>query len=201
MKAWLYDWGGLNNALFQTINAHHAAWSDGIMLAMTWSGDHDRFSLYLAALALVSFWRLSRYPGSAAAQTWLLALTVFSIGYLLDGMLVTGLKSTFDFPRPLAVFAPGSVIVVGMPELHHSFPSGHASFATLVAAVLWPLARTPVVRVALVLYVFGVCLSRPYLGYHFPADVLFGSLKSMLLVIALRAALATGVAQTARLMR
>ena len=193
MKAWLYDWGGLNNVLFQAINANHAAWSDSIMLALTWAGDHDRFSLYLAALALVSFWRLSRYPGSAAAQTWLLALTVFSVGYLLDGMLVIGLKSAFDFPRPPAVFAPDSVIVLGMPEFHHSFPSGHASFATLIAAVLWPLAKKPLPRVALVLYVLGVCLSRPYLGYHFPADVFFGSLKSLLVVIALRVALARSI--------
>ena len=196
MKAWLYDWGGLNSALFQAINAHHAAWSDSIMLALTWTGDHDRFSLYLAALALVTFWRLSHYPGSAAAQSWLLALTAFSIGYLLDGMLVIGLKSAFDFPRPPAFFAPDSVIVVGMPEFHHSFPSGHASFATLLAAVLWPLAKKSPARAALILYVVGVCLSRPYLGLHFPADVLFGSLKSLFVIIALRAALSRGFTAT-----
>jgi membrane-associated phospholipid phosphatase len=87
------------------------------------------------------------------------------------------------------VFPPDSLVVVGTPEFHHSFPSGHASFAMLVAAVLWPTARNLGARTALVLYVAGVCLSRPYLGFHFPADVLFGSLKSLLVVIAIRAAL------------
>ena len=196
MKQWLYDWGGLNVTLFHAINAIHAPWLDQLMLGLTWAGDHDRFSLYLAALALVTFWRLSRYPGSAAAQNWLVALTVFSLGNLLDGMLVIGLKSAFDFPRPPAVFAPDSVIVVGMPEFRHSFPSGHASFAALVAAVLWPLAKKPPARVALVLYVVGVCLSRSYLGLHFPADVLFGSLKSLFIIIALRAALARCITAT-----
>jgi membrane-associated phospholipid phosphatase len=56
--------------------------------------------------------------------------------------------------------------------------------------VLWPTARNLGARIAVVLYVVGVCLSRSYLGFHFPADVLFGSLKSLFIVIAVRAALA-----------
>jgi membrane-associated phospholipid phosphatase len=55
---------------------------------------------------------------------------------------------------------------------------------------LWPLVK-PFIRAALVLFVIGVCLSRLYLGFHFPADVLFGSLKSLVLVAAVRAALST----------
>jgi membrane-associated phospholipid phosphatase len=189
MKEWLYDWGGLNVALFHAINANHAAWLDRLMLALTWAGDHDRFSLYLAVLALVTWWRFSRDPESPTARTWMLALATFSIGYVLDGMLVIGLKSAFDFPRPPAVLPADSLVIVGPPELRHSFPSSHASFAMLVAAVLWPWAKNLATRVALALFVVGVCLSRPYLGMHFPADVLFGSLKSLLVVIAIRATL------------
>jgi membrane-associated phospholipid phosphatase len=189
MKDWLYDWGGLNIALFHAINTNHAAWSDWIMLALTWAGDHDRFPLYLAVLTLAT-WRLfAPDVASPGARAWMLALATFAIGYLLDGVLVIGLKSAFDFPRPPAVFSPGTIVVVGTPEFHHSFPSGHASFATLLAAVLWPLAKRPGVRIALVLYVIGVCVSRSYLGFHFPADVVFGSLKSLAIAVAIRAAL------------
>ncbi len=189
MKEWLYDWCGLNVVLFHAINANHAAWLDWIMLGLTWAADHNRFEPYIAIVALATWWRFSRDPAGPAARAWVLALATFSIGYLLDGMLVIGLKSAFDFPRPPVIFPPDSLVVVGAPEFHHSFPSGHASFAMLVAAVLWPTARTLGARTALVLYVAGVCLSRPYLGFHFPADVLFGSLKSLLVVIAVRAAL------------
>jgi len=198
MKQWVYDWGSVNVVLFHALNARHAAWLDWIMLGLTWVGDHDRFAPYLGILAGVTWWHFSRDPAGARARIWVLALATFSIGYLLDGMLVLGLKSVFDFPRPAAVFLPDSVVVVGTAEFHHSFPSGHASFATLVAAVLWPALRNPAVRVALIVYVAGVCLSRSYLGFHFPADVLFGSLKSLLLVIALRAALDAGRAQPTR---
>ena len=189
MEEWLYDWGGLNVALFHAINAKHAAWLDRLMLALTWAGDHNRFPLYLAVLALVTWWRLSRDPESPSTRAWMLALATFSIGYLLDGMLVIGLKSAFDFPRPPAVLPADSLVIIGPPELRHSFPSGHASFAMLVAAVLWPEAKNLATRIALALFVAGVCLSRLYLGMHFPADVLFGGLMSLLVVIAIRVTL------------
>lgn len=189
MKEWLYDWGGLNVALFHAINAKHTVWLDRLMLALTFAADHDRFALYLAVVALVAWWRFSTDPESPNARAWMLALATFSIGYLLDGMLVIGLKSAFDFPRPPAVLAADSLVIVGPPELRHSFPSGHASFAMLAVATLWPRANNLATRAALALFVVGVCLSRPYLGTHFPADVLFGSLMSLLVVIAVRAAL------------
>jgi membrane-associated phospholipid phosphatase len=159
------------------------------MLALTWAGDHDRFVPYLAVLAGATWWQFKRAPAGPATRAWMLALATFPIGYLLDGFLVIGLKSAFDFPRPPALLSPGSLVVVGLPELRHSFPSGHASFAMLTCAVLWPCLRNAPGRVALGILVTGICLSRPYLGMHFPADVLYGSLKSLLLVVAVRAAL------------
>ena len=197
MKQWLYDWGGANAVLFHAINADHAPWLDQFMLALTWAGDHDRFPAYVCMLALVAWWRFSRDPAGPSTRAWMLALSTLPVGYLIDGMLVLGLKSAFDLPRPPAIFSADTLVVVGVAEFHHSFPSGHASFATLVAAVLWPVAKTLGARIALVFYVLGVCLSRPYLGFHFPADVLFGSLKSLLLAIAVRAALARSM-ETAR---
>ena len=82
MKEWMYDWGGLNVVLFHAINAHHAAWLDWIMLALTWVGDHDRFSAYLTVLALVTCWRYSRDPASPHTRAWVLALATLSIGCL-----------------------------------------------------------------------------------------------------------------------
>jgi membrane-associated phospholipid phosphatase len=189
MKEWLYDWGGLNVVLFHAVNANHAAWLDWIMLALTSAADHNRFPAYLAVLALATWWRFALDPASPPARAWVLALATFSIAFLLDGMLVLGLKDAFDFPRPPAVFPADGLVVIGTAEFHHSLPSGHASFATLIAASLWPITRSLGGRIALVLFVVLVCLSRPYLGFHFPADVLFGSLKSLLVVIAVRAVL------------
>jgi len=189
MKEWIYDWGGANAALFHALNSNHAQWLDHMMLALTWAGDHNRFALYVSFIALVTWWRIARYPDSPVAREWMLALATFAIAYVLDGFLVTGLKSYMDLPRPSLVFSPDSLVVVGAAEFHHSFPSGHASFAALFATVLWACTRSLALRIALVLYVVAVCLSRPYLGFHFPADVFFGSLMSVLLAVGVRAAL------------
>src|SRR3954466_359480 len=186
MKQWIYDWGGANIALFHAINANHAQWLDGVMLALTWAGDHNRFALYVAFIALVTWWRIARYPQSSDGRKWMLALVTFSIAYLVDGVLVTGLKSYMDFPRPSSVLSPESLVVVGPAEFHHSFPSGHASFAAVLAAVLWPCANSLATRIGIIFYVVAVCLSRAYLGFHFPADVLFSSLTSVLLVVGIR---------------
>ena len=194
MKYWLYDWGGLNDVLFHIINAHHAPWLDGLMLAVSWVSDHDRFPIYMGGFALMCLWRVWRDPNAPAARAWVLALATFSMGYLLDGALVLGLKTTLDFPRPAAVFSPENLAIVGTPEFRFSFPSGHASFATLVAAVTWPMASSRPARLGLAVYVLLACLSRPYLGFHFPADVVAGSVLAMLVTIAVRAALEKALA-------
>lgn len=189
MKHWLYDWGGLNDVLFHIINAHHAPWLDWVMLAVAWISDHDRFPIYMGGFALITLWRVWRDSSEPAARAWVLACATFSIGYLFDGALVLGLKTSLDFPRPPAVFSPEQIVLVGAPEFRFSFPSGHASFAALVAGVLWPMARSLPARWGLVFFVFVVCLSRPYLGVHFPADVVAGSALAVLVAIAVRAGL------------
>jgi membrane-associated phospholipid phosphatase len=79
------------------------------------------------------------------------------------------------------------VVVVGAPELQYSLPSGHASFAMLLAAGLWPAFTRPG-RLVLTVFVLWVGLSRISLGAHFPADVAAGYLSSLLLVLGVRAA-------------
>ncbi|MEY9857152.1 membrane-associated phospholipid phosphatase [Catenulispora sp. GAS73] len=64
-----------------------------------------------------------------------------------------------------------------------SFPSGHATGTSALAAVLIlaavPLLVSPAARRAaatvLVLYVIVIAVSRPVLGVHFPTDVLAGA--------------------------
>jgi len=190
VKGILYDWGGLNVALFHAINGWHATWLDQAMAALTWAGDHRRFPVYLAALALVTWLAGTREAALPGARLWLLALATYAIGYLIDGLLVMSIKSALDFPRPPAALPAGSFTVIGEPETHHSLPSGHASFAMLTGAVLWTVLRNAAARTAIALYVLAVCLSRVYLGAHFPADVVYGALKSLLVAIAVRSALA-----------
>ena len=192
LKAVLYDWGGLNVWLFHLINQWHAPFWDALMRLGTALGNHANFPVYLALAVragLLLTARGQRRGGQGAAGrlavSWLGVLAVFSLGYVVDGGLIIWLKPWLNFPRPLLALPPGSVVVVGRPEYHHSLPSGHSAFAMLVAASLWPVLDKRW-RAAAVAFVFWVGISRLSLGDHFPADVLAGWLLSLAVVGALR---------------
>ena len=192
MKEILYDWGGLNVWLFHLINDVRAGWLDQFMLLGTAIGDHTSFVPILSLLLLAAMFTVSRTyarqpgRGEQTAQLWLGVAAVFALGYWLDGAVLGWLKPMLDFPRPPLALGEASVHIVGEAKFHHGFPSGHSSFAMLVCASLWPLGRRW--RIGGVLFLLWVGLSRISLGAHFPADVLGGFLLSLLIVLALRAA-------------
>ena len=192
LKAVLYDWGGLNVWLFHRVNQWHAPFWDALMRLGTALGNHGDFPVYMALAVLAGLLltvRANLHAGHEAAGrlalAWLGVLAVFSLGYLVDGGLIVWLKPWLDFPRPLLALPPGSVVVVGRPEYHHSLPSGHSAFVMLLAASLWPVLTRPW-RAAAAAFVVWVGISRLSLGDHFPADVLAGWLLSLAVVGALR---------------
>ena len=187
MKETLYDWGGVNVWLFHAINNVRGDLLDRFMLLGTALGNHANFPLYLAFTALAGWMLCARKRESEPTEAlrWLCVLTVFSVAYVLDGWLLGWLKPLLDFPRPLLALPLHSVHVLGMPEYHHSLPSGHSSFAMLVVASLWPLLQgwKRLLGAACVLW---VGISRVSVGAHFPADVVAGFLLSLLLVVLVR---------------
>ena len=98
------------------------------------------------------------------------------------GLLNVGAKLAFGRVRP-ALWASIA------PETTFSFPSGHAMASTaLVAAICVLVWSTRWRWFALVLggiFVLMVCLSRVYLGVHYPSDVLAGSMASLAWVMGL----------------
>lgn len=177
----LYDWFGLNQSLFLWLNGMHAPLLDQFMLLCSWLGHPTLYPFYLAIAALLA-WRKPNMLPQQNVVTFALSFPFVSI------IIVPILKETLNFPRPLAVFGDGAITVLENAELHYSFPSGHAAFAVLMAASLLP--GLPVGgRCILVIFALLVCLSRPVVGVHFPADVAGGVVISLLVVWAVRALL------------
>lgn len=186
MKEILYDWGGANVWLFHAINNVHGKYLDQAMLLGTYLGGHTHFALYFALTALAGV--IASRGGEACqprVELWLTVLAVFSVAYVVDGALLEWLKPLLDFPRPPLALPAGSIHLIGKIEFHHSLPSGHASFAMLVLASLWP-ALNRWGRIAGTIWILWVGVSRISLGAHFPADVLAGFLTSFMIVILVR---------------
>lgn len=98
-KLFLYDWGGLNIALFQAINTgtpatlKPLAWFFGLV-----------GSYWTAPLMLLGLWWWSKSATNPARGTAVRhRLIGFSAAFLLALLVATALKLWFDFPRPPAV--------------------------------------------------------------------------------------------------
>ncbi len=101
------------------------------------------------------------------------------------------LKLLFGRARPLTEYAQN------MHFPTHSFPSGHASGATiaygLLAYLAWYLLPQPwnyITVAALIALIILVGISRVYLGAHFPSDVvagwMLGSLGLLVIIFIIR---------------
>jgi membrane-associated phospholipid phosphatase len=187
MKEIFYDWGGANVWLFHAINDLRFAWLDNVMLLGTGLGDHILFPFYLGLLTLFALVVVNTPEQDSThyrvqVTRWMAVIAVFSLAYLFDGLLLWVLKPFLDFPRPPLALPPGTVQIIGVPEYHHSLPSGHSSFSMLVTASLWPILNRRW-RVAGACFVLWVGISRISLGAHFPADVMAGFLSSLAVVL------------------
>ena len=167
-KALLYDWGGVNHALFHTINQATPAGLAPAVKLLGMAGSYWTAPLF----ALGVWWWMKSAGKPDRALLIRRQLARFGVAFALALLAAAFLKLLFDFPRPQAVFG-AAVHVVGDAELHYSLPSGHSMYAALVAGTLWPLIGLRS-RILLVAYVVLVGWSRVAAGMHFPADVLAG---------------------------
>lgn len=187
MKEIFYDWSGANVWLFHAINNVRFEWLDSVMLLGTFLGGHSLFPYYLAVLTLFALLAVSTPVQDSSryqirVKRWVAVIAVFSLAYLLDGLLLGVLKPLLDFPRPPLALPLDTMHVVGTAEYHHSLPSGHASFAMMMVASLWPVLQRWW-RAAGACFVLWVGISRVSLGAHFPADVMAGFLSSLAVVL------------------
>ena len=148
---------GTDVAVFRRIN-HWPGWLYPPMWTVQLSGVIGALPLVAAAAAV---WRRLRLAVALAAAT------------LLKPLLEAVAKMFVQRDRPAQTLP--DVILRGRSAAHGlSFPSGHAMVIFAIAALVAPYFKSwwKVLPWALAA---AVCLSRMYLGAHFPLDVIAGA--------------------------
>jgi undecaprenyl-diphosphatase len=153
-----------DNGVLRWIASHRTPLLDGVMLEVTSLGT-GTVVLMIVAVAGLFLW-LNQHKHSA------LLLGIAALGGLILNNL---LKAEFGRPRP-------DVVTWATHASFYSFPSGHAMSATVVYSTVAYLAarlqRTHAARVAVIstaiVIITLICVSRLYLGVHYPSDVLAG---------------------------
>ena len=85
----------------------------------------------------------------------------------------------FAVKRPRPFLALENVRLIEGTHQGYSFPSGHASIAFCVATVL--AMRYPKIRYPVLIIAGFVAISRMYLGFHYPSDVVVGAFLGALI--------------------
>ena len=162
----LDHWLAWDAALFHYFNAlPHPDWLTVAMAAISLM---SRGAALWVALALVVV-AISR---SDWAGVWRVALTLAITATLVS----TVIKPTISRSRPY--LAHRTVETVSAPPTTSSFPSGHAATSAAGAFALsrlWPSAAVPLWSTALI-----VGVSRVYLGFHYPLDVIAGLIVGLI---------------------
>jgi undecaprenyl-diphosphatase len=103
---------------------------------------------------------------------------LFAGAIVLQALLVLAIKFKIKRKRPEGEW--GAVYRNIDP---HSFPSGHAVRAFMIAAMAWGLGLQPWAWI-LIIWAALVCLARVGMGVHYLSDVLAGCMIGILLALA-----------------
>ena len=130
---------------------------DAIMSVITMVGEETLF----LAIAMLIFWCLDKKKGYIFLMIGFIGITINQV-----------LKLTFRIPRPWVKDPNFTVVESAIEEATgYSFPSGHTQNVADTFGCIAYSAKRLWVRIASVVLILLVGLSRMYLGVHTPLDV------------------------------
>jgi len=150
--------------LFVKVNGSHFSPLNSLMIILT---EYGREVVW--ALVMILFFIFGGHIGRKAAFAMLLAMII-----LVPATIVT--KEAVGRLRPEIP----SVDFLLAPDTEYSFPSGHAVLVSAGAALALALFRGSrkmhMITISLAVEAALVCISRVYVGGHYPLDVVGGIL-------------------------
>jgi undecaprenyl-diphosphatase len=149
-----------DNSLVNDMVKSHIQWLNQYMIFMTQYGREAVLPIFIVLIAV--------FGGREGRKT----AVVMSLSILVLIPISMIVKDIVARPRPeqqISFLLPS--------DNEYSFPSGHATIVSAAAASALVLFRTKnriLISIALAAEAALVCVSRVYLGHHFPLDVVGG---------------------------
>src|SRR4051794_284079 len=147
-------------SLFLTVNNSHYGLLNELMIWMTLYG---REIVWI--IVIIMFFIFGGWLGKKIA-------VIIGISILVLTFLVPVIKNLVERPRPLVP----QVDFLVAADKEYAFPSGHATIVAAGVAVVLALfrgsARRTFISIILSIEAALVCISRVYVGAHYPLDVL-----------------------------
>ena len=165
----------IDTDLFLFLNGLHTSWLDKVMIAVT------QMWVWVPLYLLLIYWTVKQY----GKRCWWIFLAVGIVVLCSDQLSAHVCKPLFHRLRPCYNADLQDLIYLpkGMAGGRYGFVSSHAANTFAVAAFLTPALRKNRNWMGIVLYLWAFIssYSRIYLGFHYPADILCGSLLGILI--------------------
>ncbi len=168
----------LDTQWFYFVNHHHCTVMDYVMwfFSSKWS--------WVLAMASAYFFILLRCKGER--RLWWLPLVAMGLCFLFADQTSNWIKDIVCRLRPCK--ALDDVVMFNTKCGHpYGFVSSHAANALAIAAFFWfrygrkGVRQMKAVPIGLLVWALITCYSRPYLGKHYPGDVICGALLGILM--------------------
>ena len=189
MFDFFYNFAGLNTKIFLFINhATNVSILPQILQLVSWPFGISKFALYYVILAICFGLQLMKIPSHLREnEFWHVynKMTLAGLTYACFGFIYAALKFSINLPRPfcsLPVDSFKTVINTETERCLSSFPSAHTGLAVLIAYLLWPYLRNSG-KVAAVIIILLVGISRMTLAMHYPADILYSFFVAFIVII------------------
>ena len=154
----------MDTLLFVKVNDSHFSPLNSLMIILT---EYGREVVW--ALVMILFFIFGGHTGRKTAFVMLLAMII-----LIPATI--GVKEAVGRLRPEVP----SVDFLLAPDTEYSFPSGHAVLVSAGAALALALFRGSrkmrIITISLAVEAALVCISRAYVGGHYPLDIIGGIL-------------------------
>ena len=164
----------IDTDLFLYLNSLHTSWLDKVMVVLT-----DMW-VWMPLYLLLIYWTVKQY----GKRCWWVFLVLGIVILFTDQLASHVCKPVFQRLRPCYNTDFQDIIHLpkGMAGGKYGFVSSHAANTFGVATFLIPVLREyrPWPAILLLLWAFISSYSRIYIGYHYPGDILCGTIIGIL---------------------